>query len=218
MEGIARFVQELRVAFPERSTAELEDAHIAAMMHVAHLMADNGKPVAKPVSTANGPENQASELSKPWRETIMGKFKTMFATRAAKVTAAAVAMFLALSGIAVAGVLPDPVQNTVADAVHAVGIDLPGGTDEVDVDNSSQSDDTSADAADDQLDQDDQDDADDVDEQATDESDQESDDEVDQESADEVDQESATDANDADHSDTSDESDESDAADTDGTD
>jgi hypothetical protein len=134
MQGVARFVQDLGTAFPERSTADLEDAHIAAMMQVVHLMADNGEPVAKPASKASGPEDQASGLPKPWRETIMNRIKTVFATRAAKVTAAAVAMLLALSGVAVAGVLPDPIQHTVADAANAVGINLPGGTDEVDAD------------------------------------------------------------------------------------
>jgi len=131
MDGIAQFVQDLGEAFPEPSTEDLEDVHVAAMMQVAHLMADNGELVARPASKANGPENQASGLPKPWRETIMTKLRTVFATRAAKVAAGAVALTLAFSGVAVAGVLPAPVQDGVADVVATVGIDLPGGANEI---------------------------------------------------------------------------------------
>jgi hypothetical protein len=128
--GIARFVRDLGEAFPEPSTADLEDAHVAAMTQVAHLMAEKGELVARPASKAYGPAHQASGLPKPWREAIMSKMKWVFATRAAKVTAVAVAMLLAFSGVAVAGVLPAPVQNKVADAVATIGVDIPGGTDE----------------------------------------------------------------------------------------
>jgi hypothetical protein len=132
MEGIARFVRDLGEAFPEPSTADLEDSHVAAMLQAAHLMAENGELVARPASKANGPENQASGLPKPWRETMFGK---MLATNTAKVVAGAIALVLAFSGVAIAGVLPAAVQNKVADAVQNVGIDLPGGSSEVDANN-----------------------------------------------------------------------------------
>ena len=65
----------------------------------------------------------------------MLRIKSVFATKAAKVTAATMAMLLAMSGVAIAGVLPASIQDPVADAVQTVGINLPGGADEIDGDN-----------------------------------------------------------------------------------
>jgi hypothetical protein len=130
-DGMAQFVCDLGEAFPEPSTAHLEGVHIAAMMQAARLLADKGELVARPASKAYGPDCQASGLPKPWRETMLGR---MLAPKAAKVAAGAVALTLLFSGVAVAGVLPVPIQNTVADVVQTVGIDLPGGANEPDTD------------------------------------------------------------------------------------
>jgi hypothetical protein len=130
-DGMAQFVSDLGEAFPEPSTVALEGAHIAAMVQAARLLADKGELVARPASKAYGPDCQASGLPKPWRETMLGR---MLAPKAAKVAAGAVVLTLLFSGVAVAGVLPVPVQNTVADIVQTVGIDLPGGANESDTD------------------------------------------------------------------------------------
>lgn len=122
--AIAEFVNDIGDAFPEPSTTGCEEAHVAAMLHAAHLMADKGEPVARPVSKANGPVIQASGLPKPRRENLLHR---VFATKGAAVVGCVTALILAFSGVAMAGALPRPVQNAVADAVRVVGVDLPGG-------------------------------------------------------------------------------------------
>jgi hypothetical protein len=107
--GVARFASDLDVVCPEVETAGVRAAHLAAMAS-AHLEAT--EPARRPTSRRRD------------------MLKTLLATRAAKITAAAVAMLLALSGVAVAGVLPHPVQDVVANTVAPVGIDLPGGSNE----------------------------------------------------------------------------------------
>ena len=126
--GLAQFVRDLGEAFPEPSTAGLEQLHIAAIVDASRLMAENGEPVARPASKAKGPENQVSGLPKPRRQTML---QTVFATTAAKIAAGSIAVVLTFTGVAVAGVLPDSFQNAVADAAQVVGVDLPGGTDGV---------------------------------------------------------------------------------------
>lgn len=126
--AIARFVQDLDGAFPEPSTVRLQDGHILAMMEASHLMAENGEPAVRSASKAHGPENQASGLPMPRRLTMLQR---VFATKAAKVAVGAAALALAFSGVAVAGVLPTRVQNAIADAAQTVGVNLPGGVDEI---------------------------------------------------------------------------------------
>ena len=120
---LAVFVDDLLV-MPAPSPGA-EELHVAAMMsESSRLLADKGDPVARPVSNAHGPARQVSGL--PMRRSIpMVKL-------IAKVMAPLVAVFTLMGGLAYAQVLPDPLQNAVADAGGAVGLDIPG-TDDGDV-------------------------------------------------------------------------------------
>jgi len=144
-EALARLVRDLGDAFPEPCTAELEAQHLAAIMDAVHLMAEKGEPVARPASKAHGSDTQASGLPKSWREGIASQIKGLFATKVAKVVVAAIALVFAFSGIAVAGVLPPHVQDRVADVVAAVGIHIPGGSDEAPASNVDQGDQSNVD-------------------------------------------------------------------------
>lgn len=105
----------------------VEDLHVAAMMsESSRLLADNGDPVARPVSKAHGPASQASGLP-------MRRSTPMVKLLLAKVMAPLVAVFTIMGGLAYAQVLPDPLQDVVADAGGAVGLDLPD-SDDGDVD------------------------------------------------------------------------------------
>jgi hypothetical protein len=122
---LARFFTDLREAYPEASTAGQETAHLAAMIETAHLLAENGEPVARPASNADGPAVQASGLPK-WRRSVMGK--SIFASTKLRVAAVAAAFLLLFSGTALAasrGALPGPIQNAAADAAAVVGVDVP---------------------------------------------------------------------------------------------
>lgn len=227
--AVATFVRDLGSAFPERSTERLEAGHVAAMLEAAHLATDKGESALQPTSKAHGPAGRVSGLPKSWRERVAMKIRIALATRMAKIALVAIAMVLAFSGVALAGMLPASVQDAVADTVKAVGLDLPGGTDEVDEgteaedidfddqddmdvedqddvdgddadeDDGEESDDDDGDDVDDAEDADDSDDADDDSEDADDDDDDESDDDEGDDSDD--------DSSDSDSDDSDDESD-----------
>jgi len=115
------FVDDVQ-AMPAASPAT-EDLHVAAMMsESSRLLAENGDPVARPVSKAHGPAPQASGLS-------MRRSTPMVKLLLAKVMAPLVAVFTLMGGLAYAQVLPDPLQNVVAGAGGAIGLDLPDSDD-----------------------------------------------------------------------------------------
>jgi hypothetical protein len=124
---VAQFVDDLKGAFPEAPIDHCEAANVAAMMQAAHLMADKGEPVARPASKADGSAEQTSGLPNPGRVPM---YKQILATRGAKLATITTALLLAFSGVAIAGGLPDPVQDAVANTAEQVGINLPGGDDE----------------------------------------------------------------------------------------
>ena len=132
---VARFFADLDEAYPEASTESCEAAHVAAMIATAQLLAENGDPVARPVSKAHGPEVQASGLPK-WRRNVM--VRGLFASRLVRVGVIAAVLALVFGGVALAGALPGPVQDGVAGAAQQVGFDLPSsdddGVDDADVD------------------------------------------------------------------------------------
>jgi len=118
---LAVFVDDLQAI--ETPSPGVEDAHVMAMMSEAsRLLADNGDPVARPVSKAHGPASQASRLpmrrSTPMRKLLL-----------AKVMAPLVAVFTLMGGLAYAQALPDPLQDVVSGAAGAVGVDLPDADD-----------------------------------------------------------------------------------------
>ncbi|MBI5231417.1 MAG: hypothetical protein HY876_04535 [Coriobacteriales bacterium] len=126
---LAGFFRDFAEAHPEPSTEQCEASHIALMLDAAHLLADKGDPAAMPASKGDGPETQASGLPKPREKTMIDKIVT--APLGAKIAAGAAALMLTFSGVAAAGALPGPVQDATADlAATAVGVDLPGGSDE----------------------------------------------------------------------------------------
>lgn len=125
---IAHFAQDLDEAYPLPSTEHCEDAHVAAMLEAAQLVAVKSDPVARPASKADGPVVQVSELPKPRRSRVMKSL--VGAPLWAKITASALAVLMSFTGVAVAGVLPDPVQGVVHDAADAVGIDIPDAVDD----------------------------------------------------------------------------------------
>lgn len=122
---VARFFDDVRDVYPEAAADGCEDAHLARMFEAAHLLAEMGDPVARPVSNANGPEIQAAGLPKMGRIEMI---KTLMGSTKYKVIAASLALLVASSGTAFAasqGALPVPIQDAVSGAAAAVGIDLP---------------------------------------------------------------------------------------------
>jgi hypothetical protein len=97
---VASFVSELQEAAPPADLAS-EDLHVAAMVDAAHLLADKGDPVVRPVSNAAAPAPQASGLPKQRRKPMQRK-KTVARLLIAPIAAA----FVALGGMAYAGALP----------------------------------------------------------------------------------------------------------------
>ena len=97
---VASFVRELQEAVPAADLAS-EDLHVAAMVDTAHLLADTGDPVVRPVSNAAAPAPQASGLPKQRRKPMQRK-KTVARLLIAPIAAA----FVALGGMAYAGALP----------------------------------------------------------------------------------------------------------------
>jgi hypothetical protein len=131
LDALARFVEDLRRACPEAPNEALASAHVAAMVEASRLSAENGDPVARPASKADGPAHQASGLPK-WRRNPM--LKRLFGSPLARVAILAVGLMLVFSGVAVAGALPDQIQTPVSNAAQTIGVDLPCPDDDGDVD------------------------------------------------------------------------------------
>jgi len=97
---VASFVRELQEAVPPADLAS-EDLHVAAMVDTAHLLADKGDPVVRPVSNAAAPAPQASGLPTQRRKPMQRK-RTVARLLIAPIAAA----FVVLGGMAYAGALP----------------------------------------------------------------------------------------------------------------
>jgi hypothetical protein len=136
LRDVALFVQELQDAVPSSGLAS-EDLHVAAMVETAHLLAENGDPVARPVSDATSPVPQVSGLPKQRR-------KPMKKSIVAKVLAPIAAVLTVFGGMAYAGALPHTVQKAVSHAASTVGINVPG-DDDSQGDNDNQGEDTQGD-------------------------------------------------------------------------
>ncbi len=120
---LTAFVDGLRTAFPTRTPAR-ENDHIAAMIASAHLLADNGDPVARPVSNADAPVSQVSRL--PKQRSAQMKDRNL-GTLALKVFAPVTVLFTLFGGVAYAGGLPDPLQKSASNVAGWVGLTIDDG-------------------------------------------------------------------------------------------
>jgi hypothetical protein len=125
-QELERFFQDLRSAFPERTSAQASE-HLAAMFETAHLLADKGDPAVRPVSNADGPARQVSRLPKRRGNTMTDR--NFLHSRALRALAPAVAAFAVLGAMASASALPHGVQHAASTAASWVGLDLTDGAD-----------------------------------------------------------------------------------------
>ena len=130
---VKRFVDDVKAAFKaEEVPAAVESRHLAAIVEAAHLIAEKGEPAVRPVSKALGPAWQASGLPKRRRDRVTRDDvkRRLLRSPVGKVAAAMVALFTIFSGVALAGALPAPVQEAVANVADTVGIHLPSPADD----------------------------------------------------------------------------------------
>ena len=120
------FSEGLRAAFPAQPLPA-EDEHVASMIAEAHLLADTGDPVVRPVSNADAPAAQVSWLSKQ-RRNRMQEERNRYKPRVLKVLAPATVFFALLGGVAWAGGLPAPLQQTASHVAGFAGLTLDDGT------------------------------------------------------------------------------------------
>ena len=120
------FSEGLRAAFPAQPLPT-EDEHVASMIADAHLLAHKGDPVAMPASNADAPAAQVSWLPKQ-RRNRMQEERNRSKRRVVKVLAPATVFFALLSGVAWAGGLPAPLQQTASHVAGFAGLTLEDGT------------------------------------------------------------------------------------------
>ena len=115
-QALGLFLQDVGGAFPaEPSLAE--EAHLAAIVHSAQLLADKGEPAVRSASKADGRARHASGL--PKRRRVIMKVPLM-RSLAAKVVAGLVVLMSMFGGLALAGALPG--QGSDDDANDVVEI------------------------------------------------------------------------------------------------
>ena len=103
---LARLVAALR---SDARMPDAEDVHVAAMIEAAaHLHAEDGDPAVRPVSNADAPARQVSRLPKRRGNDVPSRRSILL-----KVLAPAFALLMLFSGMAIAGVLPTPLQGAV---------------------------------------------------------------------------------------------------------
>jgi hypothetical protein len=115
--GLSRFAEDLRAAFVTAPATEVEEQHLAAMVDAARLHPDQTQPSAVPVFAG------LAALLTTWRRKVV--LSGFFGTLTAKIVAGTVVATAATGGLAAGNLLPAPVQQAVAGAAGAVGIDLP---------------------------------------------------------------------------------------------
>ena len=105
---VKRLVRDLRDAYPrDEIDPSVETAHLAAMAEAARTL------------------RGASPLPPPPSRARWDVKRRLLRSPVGKVAAVLVAMFTIFSGVALAGVLPAPVQRAVAHVASSVGIHLP---------------------------------------------------------------------------------------------
>ena len=131
-EALALFVQRARRIAEAPVDPSVEQLHLSAILEEAHLLVEKGDPVGRPVSNAAGPVFGFSVLPKRRRRFVLS---SLFASLASKLAASGVALALVTTGgLAANGNLPDGLQDTISQAADKVGVDIPEGDDEEDVD------------------------------------------------------------------------------------
>jgi hypothetical protein len=115
-QALGLFLQDVRGAFPaEPSLAE--EAHLAAIVHSAQLLATKGEPAVRSASKADGRARRASGW--PERRRVIVKVPLM-RSLAAKVVAGLVVLMSMFGGLALAGALPG--QGSDDDATDVVEV------------------------------------------------------------------------------------------------
>jgi hypothetical protein len=115
-QALGLFLQDLGGAFQAEPSPE-EEAHIAAIVQAAQLLADKGEPAVRSASKADGRARHASGL--PKRRRVIMKVPLM-RSLAAKVVAGLVVLMSMFGGLALAGALPG--QGSDDDATGVVEI------------------------------------------------------------------------------------------------
>ena len=165
-QALDLFLQDVGGAFPaEPSLAE--EAHLAAIVQAAQLLADKGEPAVRSASKADGRGRHASGLPKRRRGIVK---VPLMRSLAAKVVAGLVVLMSMFGGLAFAGALPG--QGSDDDATEVVEIqDVSDEAPETEAPETEDADDQGEDADDQGENADDQgenEDADDEDEDADD--------------------------------------------------
>jgi|GEM_PF-5192616 len=109
-EDISLLVAQINELFPEVVIpAEIADAHIAKIVETSSAL----EPISatQPIATA--------------QYGLWARLGNLFSPLPRKIVAFALSLTAAFSGMAYAGVLPDPLQRTAADLGRMVGIELP---------------------------------------------------------------------------------------------
>ena len=114
--ALGLFLHDVGGAFPA-GIPPAEEAHLAAIVHAAQLLADKGEPAVRSASKADGRARHASGL--PKRRRVMMKVPLM-RSLAAKVVAGLVVLMSMFGGLALAGALPG--QGSDDDATDVVEI------------------------------------------------------------------------------------------------
>jgi len=115
-QALGLFLQDVRGAFPGEAPLA-KDAHLAAIVPAAQLLADKGEPAVRSASKADGRARHASGL--PKRRRVIMKVPLM-RSLAAKVVAGLVVLMSMFGGLALAGALPG--QGSDDDATDLVEI------------------------------------------------------------------------------------------------
>ena len=100
--ALGLFLQDVGGAFPAEASLA-EEAHLAAIVRAAQLLADKGEPAVRSASKAGGRARHASGL--PKRRRVIMKVPLM-RSLAAKVVAGLVVLMSMFGGLALAGALP----------------------------------------------------------------------------------------------------------------
>ena len=114
--ALGLFLHDVGGAFPA-GIPPAEEAHLAAIVHAAQLLADKGEPAVRSASKADGRAPHASGL--PKRRRVIMKVPLM-RSLAAKVVAGLVVLMSMFGGLALAGALPG--QGSDDDATDVVEI------------------------------------------------------------------------------------------------
>ena len=115
-EDLAGFVRDLRLTFAQSPDEETVTRHLAAIVEAAQQLAEGEGTAATAVARGS-----STDRRRPPRLSLRRTPVRRFAT----ITALLV-LLAAVAGAAGAGVLPDPVQGTVAGLADHLGLSVPG--------------------------------------------------------------------------------------------